>query len=81
MYAIRTITVHDEFCMTHSHIVLDNVVVYFDLIAEGSDGEVKQVVAWLKSCTPPQVRAEAMEEGQLFVGEADLQNKIIKIKT
>ena len=38
--------------MAHIHIGFDSVVVYLVLIVEGSDGEVKQVVALFKSCTP-----------------------------
>ena len=36
-------------------------------------GEVKQILALLKSCTPAEVCAEAMEGGHLFVGKANLQ--------
>ena len=35
---------------------------------------MQQVVALLMSCTQPQVCAEAMEGGQLFVDKSDLQS-------
>ena len=37
------------------------------------DGEVKQIRALLKSSTPPEECAEALEGGQLFVRRPDLQ--------